>query len=503
MASKTATLKPVTSNTSKTNTSTSKTSLPNILSNVGIAVAKASKDLIPSVDQNQAKNQFNADEFMAKINQQNQNFLNAQKQQQPNYDIAGLLKQYQAPAPVDNSSLIKQQYSGALQQLKDAIAASKAKLPGVYNQQRTQANVTGAIGALGDQERLASQGLANSGETESSRIARQTGVGNAINSLNLQQNQANTDLDTQLSNGLYQNQVDLAQALAQNNTGMYNQQAQQYQNNIANILSAIGLQNSINNDIFNQGISEAGLTGKYNGVQTQDSLNAARNYDLNEAGITGIYKGNKTQDALNSDRNYALNEAGLTGIYNGNKTLDAQNQLFNQNLATKQYNQSVNQQKLDNLYRQKTFDYQKSRDTVSDNQWQKEMNLNLRQQSFQEAQQKIENSLAQRRISQEDASQALQWARFNADQDPNSIDNQLKKQQIDTNTQAKITSQVNSTIDNYNNLYTTKKYDKNTGETTLTPNKKSILDALKASVQSGNMSEDIAKQVAGYYGISL
>lgn len=409
--------------------------------------------------------------------QQNQDLLNAKKQQQLNYDILGLLKQYQAPTPVDNSGLIKQQYSTALQQLKDAIAASKAKLPGVYDPQRTQANVIGAIGALGDQERLASQGLANSGESESSRIARQTGIGNAINSLNLQQNQANTDLDTQLTNGSYQNQIDLASALAQNNTDLYNQQAQQYQNNISNILAALGLQNTINNDTFNQGISEAGLTG--------------------------VYKGSKTQDALNADRNYALNEAGLTGVYNGNKTLEAQNQSFNQDLATKQYNQAVTQQKLDNLYRQQTFDYQKSRDAVSDNQWQKEMNLNLRQQSFQEAQQKIENSLAQRRISQEDASQALQWAKFNADQDPNSIDNQLKKQQIDANTQAKITSQVNSVIDNYNNLYTTKKYNKDTGETSMTADKKSIIDSLMASVQSGKMSEDIARQVAGYYGINL
>jgi hypothetical protein len=131
------------------------------------------------------------------------------------------------------------------------------------------------------------------------------------------------------------------------------------------------------------------------------------------------------------------------------------------------------------------------------------MNLDLRKQSFSEAQAQIDNALSRGRIAQEDAAQALQWAKFNAEQDPNSIDNQLKKQQMDINSQSKLSSQVNSIIDNYNNLYATRKYDQNTGETTVIANKKSILDALKASVQSGKMSEDIAKQVAGYYGISL
>lgn len=402
--------------------------------------------------------------------------LNAQKQQS-SVDIAGMLKQYQAPTPVDNSGLINQQYSGALQQLKDAIAASKAKLPSVYDSQRTQANVAWAVGALGDQERLASQGLANSGEAESSRIARQTGVGNVVNALTLQQNQANADLDTQLNNGISQNQVDLAQALAQNNTDLYNQKAQQYQNNIANALAASELQNTVDSTKFNQGIAQAG--------------------------ITGLYNGNQTLDALNSDRNFALNQAGVTGNYNGAPTMASQSQTFDQNMAKQQFNQAKKQQDLDNLYRQQTFDYQKLRDTAADTQWQQQMNLNLRQQSFQEAQQKIENALSQRRISQSDADQALQWARFNADQDPNSIDNKLKKQQLDMNSQSKTAAQVNSIIDNYNNLYVTRKYDKDTGITTTSPDTKSILDALHASNKSGEMSDDMAKQIAGYYGLNL
>lgn len=128
--------------------------------------------------------------------------------------------------------------------------------------------------------------------------------------------------------------------------------------------------------------------------------------------------------------NKAMNEAGLTGYYNGQQTLQGQ-----------QVQSAQKQQELDNLYRQQVFDYNASRDTVSDTQWQQSMNLNLRQQSFQEAQQKIENALAQKRISQEDASQALQWAKFNAESDPNSIDNKLKSAQ---------TNQLNAETSNLN-----------------------------------------------------
>lgn len=234
-----------------------------------------------------------------------------------------------------------------------------------------------------------------------------------------------------------------------------------------------------------------------------DQYNADRAFKLQEAGVTGTYGGNQTFDAINANRNFALNQAGITGTYNGQQTMDAQNQAFNQNMATQQYNQALKQQKLDNLYRQQTFDYQKSRDAVSDNQWQQSMNLNLRQQTFSEAQQRIENAYQARQISLDEKNQALQWAKYNADQDPNSLDNRLKKQQIEANTQSKLASQVNTIIDNYNNLYTTKAYNQSTGTTTVTPNKTSILNALHASVISGTMSEDTARQVAGYYGISL
>ena len=108
-------------------------------------------------------------------------------------------------------------------------------------------------------------------------------------------------------------------------------------------------------------------------------------------------------DQFNLDRQFKLSEGSLTGTYNGAQTLAGQNQSFNQNMDTNKYIQAVKQQEIDNLYRQNTFDYQKSRDVASDAQWQQSMNLDLRRQSFNEAQTQIENALSSRRISQEDA----------------------------------------------------------------------------------------------------
>lgn len=131
----------------------------------------------------------------------------------------------------------------------------------------------------------------------------------------------------------------------------------------------------------------------------------------------------------NTDRTFDYQQyRDSMGDYQWNKGYDQNQQQINTQNSQwqQQFDNQLKQQELDNLYRQKTFDYQVSRDTVADTQWQKAFNLDMRKQTFAEAQQKIENALAQKRINQESASQALQWAKFNADQDQQSIDNQNK-----------------------------------------------------------------------------
>jgi hypothetical protein len=140
-----------------------------------------------------------------------------------------------------------------------------------------------------------------------------------------------------------------------------------------------------------------------------------------EAKNFGTVNGQKTWDRQ-------LNEANATGKLNGQRTL-----------AGQQFDQNAAQQKLDNQYRQQTFDYQKGRDTVADQKWQAGMNLDLRKQSFSEAQSQIENALRSRQISQADADVELARAKFLADQDPNSLDNKIKQANLDILNGGKIT----------------------------------------------------------------
>jgi hypothetical protein len=183
-------------------------------------------------------------------------------------------------------------------------------------------------------------------------------------------------------------------------------------------------------------------------------------------------------DAQKYGMDYALRMADLTGNVEvapgvSVPTLQAQrylsddayrNRAFDYGVSQDALNRSdtLTQRNIDNAYRQGVFDYQRSRDAVADTQWQQQMKLDLRRQSFNEAQQSIENSLAQKRISQDEANQALQWAKFNADQDPNSVDNQLKRQTLDINAQAKADSTLNNTIQRLDSLYT---YKDVTGQT--------------------------------------
>lgn len=281
----------------------------------------------------------------------------------------------------------------------------------------------------------------------------------------------------------------------QGETGLLNRQESADISDIAR--RRTGVQNAYESDVAS---ARAGFEAM--AMQNQiDQYNADKQFKLQESGVTGSYNGKQTLDALNANRNFGLNEAGLTGLYNGGKTLAAQNQSFNQNMSTQQYNQTVKQQKLDNLYRNQTFDYQKSRDAVGDSQWQKAMNLNLREQSFSESQANISNALSQKRISQDDATQALQWARFNAEQDENSLDNQYKKAQIDAMT-GKTNTGTTSTVDDYastiNSLYVVKPNSSNGYKSSIdTAGIVSYLDKLMAA----GVDDAIVDSLAARYGI--
>ena len=122
----------------------------------------------------------------------------------------------------------------------------------------------------------------------------------------------------------------------------------------------------------------------------------------------------------NQDRQFGLQEAGLTGTYNGGQTLAAQGQTFNQGLQTKQLGLQEQGQQFNQALQQKQFDQAVS-------QFQQQFGLNLRQQSFSEAQAAVQNAISRGQLSVSQGNLALQQAKFAADNDPNSFDNQMKK----------------------------------------------------------------------------
>jgi hypothetical protein len=250
--------------------------------------------------------------------------------------------------------------------------------------------------------------------------------------------------------------------------------------------------------------------------KTIADLNAEQ--PLKEQSVQQQLKSEQEQALMDAQKyglDYGLRMADLTGKVNvapgvEMPTMEAQRMLSDDAYRNKAFDYGVSQdtlnrtdmlsqQNLDNLYRSQVFDYNKSRDTVSDSQWQQTMGLNLRQQTFSEAQQKIENALAQKRISQDDASQALQWAKFNAEQDPNSIDNQLKKQTIDINAQSKADSTLNNTIQRLDSLYTYK--DSVTDQVKRNPN---YSDAqLRAAIIGLNLLDEQTDALLLRYGLPI
>lgn len=438
----------------KKNTPTQGTAVSN-LSDLNLnALGKANLGIGAGALMNNTSNQ---NDYQALLDAQNQKINGLQSQIG---SLTGQLNQYNDITSQINA-LNQAKQAQAIADLGKArdnqlsnLSTQEASINPLYESKRNAAASTNMAGRRTLAEELAARGEANSGVADQAQLNANMSLQNDLGTLNAQQASDLSNIANQRTNVQNAYQSDLASTKA-------------------------GLDAQTMQDLINQ-------------------YNQNKQYQLQEAALTGTYNGAKTLDATNSDRNFALNQAGVTGTYNGKQTLDAQNQAYNQDLQTKQYNQQVQQQKLDNLYRQQTFNYQKARDAVTDSQWQQNMNLNLRQESFQEAQQKIENALSQKRISQDDASQALQWAKFNADNDPSSLDNQYKKAQLDalknSTSPSGSSSKGAATADDYaktiNSLYVTKgKMD--------TKSIKSYIDSLILSGVDSSITDNLAAR----YGI--
>jgi hypothetical protein len=77
--------------------------------------------------------------------------------------------------------------------------------------------------------------------------------------------------------------------------------------------------------------------------QAFDHAQQAFTNEITKAGLTGMYNGQQTQAAQAQQFGQGISAAGLTGIYNGQETLGAQSQYFNQALAQQTQNQKTTQ----------------------------------------------------------------------------------------------------------------------------------------------------------------
>lgn len=127
--------------------------------------------------------------------------------------------------------------------------------------------------------------------------------------------QTNKSLDElNAQRGLYrsgQARTDTARTLATRDAGVNDLNNQQ-------TLAAQKLTNQLNQLNASEATDIASLQGQQGA--------ADRQYALSEAGLTGLYNGQQTLAAKQLAQQLATSEAALTGLYNGQQTLDAKNQ---------------------------------------------------------------------------------------------------------------------------------------------------------------------------------
>jgi len=223
--------------------------------------------------------------------------------------------------------------------------------------------------------------------------------------------------------------------------GVGRQQALLTQTEGANRLNSIDMQQQNFVDSANAEISRLQSEGNYQ-----------------EAEILANVKSQELQAAIaqsNQDRQFGLQEAGLTGTYNGNQTLAGQQlglqregQLFDQNMATDTFGLNKQGQEFSQGLATDTFNLNKEGQTFNQGiqtqqmglqqaqfdqgvkEFEAQFGLNLRQQSFSEAQAAIQNSISRGNLSVSRGNLALSNAKFIADNDPNSLDNRVRAEQL-------------------------------------------------------------------------
>lgn len=167
---------------------------------------------------------------------------------------------------------------------------------------------------------------------------------------------------------------------------------------------------------FNNSMALAGITGYYNPAATGQIDPSLTQYSNDY--MAEVLRRQATPDTAD--------DAAIPGILAlRDMKIQGNPELMKQYGNTMTGIQTLQSQQLQQSKAQNDRNFEESirQFNVSQGNWQQEFTL-------KEMQQKIENALAQKRISVDQAQLGLQQAKFKAEQDPNSLDNQYKAMQL-------------------------------------------------------------------------
>lgn len=259
--------------------------------------------------------------------------------------------------------------------------------------------------------------------------------------------------------------------------------------------------NMVNNETLNRGFGRssyvvdklADVANKEN--QAIGDINAERVSKVNEISSNIAMYDQQLADSLSQmDIDKAAKIAAkiddLKAYYDNLKlqndqfNLQKQNQEFNQNMQTKQFDLQKSGQEFDQNMQTKTFNYNRDMD--------------LKKFTYQQTQDKIDNAYKAGQLSLQQRDAALAEAKFRADNDPNSIDNKLKRTQIESNNQSKLDSNLNNIIQRLDSMYLTKDLN---GNVKLNPNFNST--QLRSAIIGLNLSDEQTDALLLRYGLSI
>lgn len=138
---------------------------------------------------------------------------------------------------------IQKAYEARQKAMQEGLNTQLGEIKTMSDDNRSQTYVNSRLSAIGNNERLANQGLAGglygnptSGKSESSRIQQDVALGNNINAVNRQQASLEAQARNAVATGLADNQLEMAKTIAQ----LRQQQAQNERAEFTNTIGAYG-----------------------------------------------------------------------------------------------------------------------------------------------------------------------------------------------------------------------------------------------------------------------